>query len=52
MDFRSMLKKKKYAKWGNDDEGLYKWHLFLICLDLIDVHKLSLNFKFPKKEMF
>ena len=21
MDFRSMLKKKKYAKWGNDDEG-------------------------------
>ena len=23
MDFRSMLKKKKYAKWGNDDEGLY-----------------------------
>ena len=21
MDFRSMLKKKKYAKWGNDDDG-------------------------------
>ena len=21
MDFRSMLKKKKYAKWGNDDNG-------------------------------
>ena len=21
MDFRSMLKKKKYAKWGNDDGG-------------------------------
>ena len=21
MDFRSMLKKKKYAKWGNDEEG-------------------------------
>jgi hypothetical protein len=21
MDFRAMLKKKKYAKWGNDDEG-------------------------------
>ena len=21
MDFRSMLKKKKYAKWGNDDQG-------------------------------
>ena len=25
MDFRSMLKKKKYAKWGNDDEGLYRY---------------------------
>ena len=22
MDFRAMLKKKKYAKWGNDDEVL------------------------------
>ena len=21
MDFRAMLKKKKYAKWGNDDGG-------------------------------
>ena len=21
MDFRSMLKKKKYAKWGGDDGG-------------------------------
>ena len=20
-----MLKKKKYAKWGNDDEGLYEY---------------------------
>ena len=26
MDFRSMLKKKKYAKWGNDDEGLFLMH--------------------------
>ena len=39
MDFRSMLKKKKYAKWGNDDEGLYIYVATKsICLDFSNFH--------------
>ena len=43
MDFRSMLKKKKYAKWGNDDEGLYvsPQTMLLFCYSLYLSHYVT-----------